>query len=196
MGLDRRDFLKHVTWLSAAGAGVLGGKSAQAAGHGHAPEDPFGVLVDLTTCVGCRLCEYACKKANGIDAGEVASYDDQSVFKEKRRPAPNSLTVVNAWPDPTNPGKNTYAKLNCMHCNYASCVSACIVGALRKQETGAVTYDAWKCIGCRYCMVACPFQLPAYSYEDARPANRKAVAAIRQSGCGVCDSQNPDANGS
>ena len=60
-----------------------------------------------------------------------------------------------------------YAKINCLHCNKPACVSACIVGALEKQENGAVTYDAWKCIGCRYCMVACPMQLPAYDYHDA-----------------------------
>jgi len=54
-----------------------------------------------------------------------------------------------------------------MHCNLPACVSACIVGALAKDERGPVTYDAWKCIGCRYCMVACPFQVPAYEYENA-----------------------------
>ena len=53
-----------------------------------------------------------------------------------------------------------------MHCNHAACVSACIVGALTKEENGAVTYDAWKCIGCRYCMVACPFQIPTYEYDN------------------------------
>ena len=83
-----------------------------------------------------------------------------------------------------------YAKVNCLHCNHPACVSACIVGALRKQESGAVTYDAWKCIGCRYCMVACPFQIPAYEYDDAlTPQVRKckfcssASAARRPAAC-------------
>jgi Ni/Fe-hydrogenase subunit HybB-like protein/Fe-S-cluster-containing dehydrogenase component len=164
---DRREFLKHVTWLSAASAGVLSSPQAKASEHTHIPEDPMGVLVDLTTCVGCRLCEYACKKANGIDPGEVATYDNQRVFKINRRPETECFTVVNAYIDSHQPAKKTFVKINCMHCNYPACASACIVGALQKHDNGAVTYDAWKCIGCRYCMVACPFQLPAYSYEDA-----------------------------
>ncbi|MFI5380411.1 MAG: NrfD/PsrC family molybdoenzyme membrane anchor subunit [Tepidisphaerales bacterium] len=162
---DRRQFLRHMGWLTATAS--VGTEAAASEGGGHAagPRDPSGVLVDLTMCVGCRLCEHACKKANGFEAGPVESYDDQSVFKEQRRPAPNAFTVVNAYtPDA---GKPVYVKVNCLHCNHPACVSACIVGALRKQENGAVTYDAWKCIGCRYCMVACPFQIPAYSYDDA-----------------------------
>ena len=134
--------------------------------HCAAPADPLGVLVDTTACVGCRLCEHACKKANGIEPGELASYDDTSVFTEKRRPSPDCLTVVNRWDNPGDPAKPVFVKVNCVHCNHAACVSACIVGALRKKDDGSVTYDAWKCIGCRYCMVACPFQLPAYEYDD------------------------------
>jgi Ni/Fe-hydrogenase subunit HybB-like protein/Fe-S-cluster-containing dehydrogenase component len=72
--------------------------------------------------------------------------------------------VINEFKD--DGGKPVWVKINCMHCNHCACGSACIVGALRKEPNGAVTYDADKCIGCRYCMVACPFQLPAYSYDD------------------------------
>jgi Fe-S-cluster-containing dehydrogenase component/Ni/Fe-hydrogenase subunit HybB-like protein len=167
---DRREFIKYLGCLSAAGAGVLTGAEASAAGGGHglaAPPEAMGVLVDLTVCIGCRLCEHACKKANGYDPGPLESYDDQSVFKDQRRPAPEAYTVVNSYSNPADAGRPVYVKTNCMHCNHPACVSACIVGALRKRENGAVTYDAWKCIGCRYCMVACPFQIPAYSYDDA-----------------------------
>jgi Fe-S-cluster-containing dehydrogenase component len=63
-----------------------------------------------------------------------------------------------------------------MHCNQPACVSACIVGALEKLPSGPVVYDAWKCIGCRYCMVACPFQIPAYEYDNAlNPQVRKCT---------------------
>ncbi len=161
---DRRRFLKQMGLLTVGAGGAL---PTNAGEHGHTlgPADPFGVLVDLTMCVGCRLCEHACKKANGMEPGPVESYDDQSVFRVERRPAPDGFTVINAYtPDG---GKPVHVKVNCLHCNHPACVSACIVGALRKQENGAVTYDAWKCIGCRYCMVACPFQIPAYSYDDA-----------------------------
>jgi Ni/Fe-hydrogenase subunit HybB-like protein/Fe-S-cluster-containing dehydrogenase component len=162
----RRDFLKNVSLLAAAGTGVLGSARAMAGspGNSSAPADPMGVLVDLCACVGCRLCEHACKKANDIEPGPLESYDDQSVFATKRRPEPAALTVVNSWAG--HNGAPVYAKINCVHCNYPACVSACIVGALEKQPDGAVTYDAWKCIGCRYCMVACPMQLPAYEYDN------------------------------
>jgi len=167
MQSDRREFLKHLGWVS--GVGVLGVQPSLASDHGHTnvPENAMGVLVDSTLCVGCRLCEHACKEANGFEAGPVELYDDQSVFREKRRPAPDAYTVVNAWPDPNDSTRQIYVKSNCLHCNRPACVSACIVGALRKRENGPVTYDAWKCIGCRYCMVACPFQVPAYDYHDA-----------------------------
>jgi ferredoxin len=77
-----------------------------------------------------------------------------------------------------------------MHCNDPSCVSACIVGALTKQPNGAVIYDADKCIGCRYCMVACPFQVPAYEYcEPLVPEVRKCTLCfqdLQQGGLPAC----------
>jgi formate dehydrogenase iron-sulfur subunit len=60
----------------------------------------------------------------------------------------------------------TFVKFQCMHCHDPACVSACIVGALTKQTSGPVIYDVRKCIGCRYCMIACPFQVPAYEYYN------------------------------
>ncbi|MEA3232150.1 MAG: 4Fe-4S dicluster domain-containing protein, partial [Thermodesulfobacteriota bacterium] len=75
-------------------------------------------------------------------------------------------------------------------CNDPSCVSACIVGALTKQENGAVIYDAKKCIGCRYCMVACPFQVPAYEYHNAlTPEVRKCTfcyQSVKEGGLPAC----------
>lgn len=193
----RRDFLKHVGCLAAASSGALAiaaharaseteshesHEASESHGHNLGPKDPFGVLVDLSACVGCRLCEYACKTVNNIEAGDAKTYDDQSVFATLRRPEPDGFTVINAFKTSlptTNPSegpKQVYAKVNCMHCNKAACVSACIVGALRKNEDGSVTYDAWKCIGCRYCMVACPFQIPTYEYEKAlTPQVRKCT---------------------
>jgi Ni/Fe-hydrogenase subunit HybB-like protein/Fe-S-cluster-containing dehydrogenase component len=169
MQSDRREFLKYLGRVTGAGAGLLAAQPAFASSHGHTepPPNAMGVLVDLTVCIGCRLCEHACKKSNGFEPGPVESYDDQSVFRQRRRPAPDAYTVVNSWTNPKDRTKQIYVKTNCLHCNRPACVSACIVGALRKREMGPVTYDAWKCIGCRYCMVACPFQIPAYDYDNA-----------------------------
>jgi len=80
-----------------------------------------------------------------------------------RRPSTTSLTIVNKYKDESV--RNI--KLQCMHCDYPACVSACIVGAISKRENGSVIWDTDKCIGCRYCMVACPFQIPTFEYEKA-----------------------------
>src|SRR4051812_39667235 len=149
---DRRQFLKHLGCLTATTTGVASASASvvdsPTSGHSVIPTNPLAVLVDLTNCVGCRLCEHACKKAHDIDAGPVESYDDPSFSAAQRRPSPDAFPVVTAWPASaasTEPSKPVYAKVNCLHCNHPSCVSACIVGALHKDpHTGAVLYDAWK----------------------------------------------------
>lgn len=136
--------------------------------------DRMGVLVDTTVCVGCRSCELACKKAHAMPTGDPESYNDSGVFANMRRPGENDLTVVNEFKNPDNMLLPIYVKVQCMHCDRPGCVSACIVGALTKQEDGSVIWDSNKCIGCRYCMVACPFQIPAFQYHKAlEPEIRK-----------------------
>ena len=182
MRSDRRQFFRQVGGFAAAGVGLCSACSAKTGGGPSDHAQSKGVLVDLGMCVGCRLCEYACRESNGIETGTLASYDDMSVFQERRSLAPDRLTVVNEH-KPAGYALPVYAKSNCMHCNEPACVSACIVGALSKQANGAVTYDAWKCIGCRYCMVACPFQVPAYSYDDAlTPEVRKCQLCFQHNG--------------
>jgi Fe-S-cluster-containing dehydrogenase component len=123
--------------------------------------------VDTTVCVGCRNCEWACKDAHNLPAGNLDSYEDRKILETKRRPDHTALTVVNEY----SPGKNSNlpldVKVQCMHCDHPACVSACIVGAFEKHENGTVTWDTDMCIGCRYCMAACPFQVPAFEYEKA-----------------------------
>lgn len=124
--------------------------------------------MDVVRCSGCRRCEAACAKANGLPEIDPEELEDQSLFEQARRPGPDSFTVVNRRTFNHDDGTSAvYVKQNCMHCVDPACVSACLVGALRKLPDGPVTYDAQKCMGCRYCMVACPFEMPAYEY--ARP---------------------------
>lgn len=166
MTLDRREFLK----LASAATATTTTIAADAIAASHAPDsttpDPFAVLVDIPNCIGCRKCEFACQKAAGFDTPPIESFDDLSVFEAHRRPHPKSYTTVNRFPNPDNAAKPVYVKANCLHCLDPACASACLVGALRKQPDGAVTYDPNKCMGCRYCMVACPFQIPAYDYDN------------------------------
>ena len=166
MRLDRREFF---TVIGAAGASSALLSSPARAWESKAPPDAYGCLVDLTRCVGCRKCEEACAEVNGLPAPERPDCQC-TVFEKNRRPDDKAYTVVNRYftgiKDRFDKPVPTYAKVQCMHCQDPACVSACIVGALTKDETGAVRYDATKCIGCRYCMVACPFEIPAYEYHD------------------------------
>jgi len=157
--------------MGVAGASVAVGPSVAQGEQwrSKAPPDSLGCLIDLTRCIGCRKCEDACSQVNELPPPEKQSCDCV-VFDHKRRPDEDSFTVVNRYfsgkltefdtPDPT------FVKTQCMHCQDPACVSACIAAALSKQSNGAVKYDASKCIGCRYCMVACPFEIPAYEYHD------------------------------
>jgi len=164
-GKSRRDFLKTSAVI---GAGVAGfSKSVKAAPKNVLSEDRMGVLVDTTVCVGCRNCEWACKTAHDLPAGELTSYEKRDILKTKRRPDVHALTVVNEFSHGKNSSLPIDVKVQCMHCDHPACVSACIVGAFSKQENGAVIWDTDKCIGCRYCMAACPFQVPAFEYEKA-----------------------------
>ena len=144
--------------------------------------ESFGVLVDTTLCIGCRNCEEACNHINQDLPRRPANYfEDYAVFEQKRRMDGGAYTVVNRYSIPDNRGKPVYAKFQCMHCISPACMSACIVGAFRKEPNGAVTYDAWKCIGCRYCMAACPFQVPGYEYHNAfTPQVRKCTFCFKE----------------
>jgi Fe-S-cluster-containing dehydrogenase component len=138
--------------------------------------DGVGMLVDTTLCIGCRKCEWACSQANATSDFPLERFEDPTVFDAQRRMTASAFTVVNRYPNPNEPERPVFVKFQCMHCVRPACVSACLVGALQTRENGVVTYDAWKCMGCRYCMVACPFQVPAYEYENAfTPRVRKCT---------------------
>ncbi len=120
------------------------------------------ILVDTTRCVGCETCVVACKEENhlppdGMGPGQEA-VDDLS--------ARRFSTVLR------RPG-DLYVKQQCRHCLEPACVSACLVGAMQKSPEGPVLYDSSLCIGCRYCMVACPYGIPRYDWDEAVPYVRK-----------------------
>ena len=166
MGISRRNFLGFV---GAAGIGAASAKKARAAGHGHFEgyPDSVGVLHDASLCVGCRSCEAACNKVNNLPAPDKP-FTDLAVLDEKRRTTSKAYTVVNRYDNVKNPsGGPMFRKNQCNHCLEPACASVCFVKALRKTKEGPVTYDESVCVGCRYCMIACPFSIPAYSYDSA-----------------------------
>ncbi len=163
MSLSRRKFL---SWMGSAGLGaVAGGKAHAASKHFEGYPGSYGVLHDTTLCVGCRSCEEACNKVNDLPAPDKP-FKDLTVLDQKRRTTEKTYTVVNKYQVPSA-GAPVFRKIQCNHCQEPACASACIVGAFSKTKEGAVVYDASICIGCRYCMVACPFYIPAYEYDSA-----------------------------
>lgn len=161
--LSRRDFLKVTGSIAVFN---LIGKTALASDDFSGNPDRLGMLSDISRCIGCRRCEGACNKANDLGTPNT-SFEDPSVFEKERRPyvADNqSYTVVNEY---QVDGKIVYRKVQCMHCDEPACASACPVGALKKSPDGPVTWNQKVCIGCRYCMVACPFYVPEFEYSSA-----------------------------
>ncbi len=179
MDISRRDFLKRAG-VSAAAAGIAATPMAAEASSVHIEANPerYGVLTDTTLCIGlnCRRCEIACAKENDLPPIKKPP-EDETVFDEVRRMHHDQFTVVNRFPDPDNPnGAPIYVKRQCMHCDEPACASACFVKAFTKTAEGPVIYDASVCVGCRYCMVACPFEVPAYEYHSAlHPRVRKCT---------------------
>lgn len=173
MDLSRREFLK----VGATGAlGLLTslGLPDEVLAASKTQENGYGLLLDASRCIGCRRCMLACRAAHPLHQGEDAG--DQDSLSNVTKLSAENLTFVRNIPTPEDKAKpKHFAKIQCMHCLKPGCASACPVAALVRTPEGAVTYDAGKCIGCRYCMMACPFQIPTYEWDSPVPRVRKCT---------------------
>lgn len=124
------------------------------------------ILVDVVRCGGCGACVEACQEANGQPAHEAKRFDAQT------------FTFL------SEPQEGLYVRRLCMHCATPTCVSVCPVGALRKRSDGPVIYDAARCMGCRYCLIACPFGVPTYEWHAVSPRVRKCQMCASRRGKG------------
>lgn len=164
MDLSRRTFIKFAG--AAGAAGIVAAPKAAAASPLHAVNTP-GVLVDATLCTGCRACEAACGEANHLAAPAMAG--DDAVFSTQRKTDVGVYTVVNRAAGNSKQGEARYVKRQCMHCLDPACASACLAKALEKTAAGPVVYHKERCLGCRYCMVACQFEVPKFDFASAAP---------------------------
>lgn len=162
MNLGRRGFFKV---LGVTGASLALGKKLSAAPKKKSGIEFSAILYDSTRCAGCQSCEISCAEAHGLpapievpEAGKVRKTDE------------NHRTVVNAF---TTDAGESYLKKQCMHCNEPACAAACLTQAMYKTEEGPVIWRGEKCMGCRYCMISCPFDSPKFEYQSPNPKIEK-----------------------
>jgi Fe-S-cluster-containing dehydrogenase component len=161
MGIPRRAALNSLLLL--AGASAAGARRAFGATLPVPPADAVGLLYDATKCIGCKTCVVACQEANGLPRDTTAlgpMYDAPLDLSFKAK------TVIKLHADGA---ERTYVKAQCMHCVDPACTAACMLGAFSKGEFGIVSYDPALCVGCRYCEIACPYNVPKFQWDTATP---------------------------
>jgi formate dehydrogenase iron-sulfur subunit len=167
MPINRRDFLKT------AGAGLgglalvdspLGQLEIQA--KQQEANDQASMLYDATKCVGCRACQVACKSRSTLPPVT----DPERIWEKPLDLSADTWTLIKLYEGEEG---TSFVKANCMHCVDPACASVCPVAALEKTDAGPVVYHAERCIGCRYCMAACPFGIPKAQWYSNAPKIQK-----------------------
>jgi len=166
--MDRRNFLKTAATI---GAATLPLKRLNAEKKEEKKEF-VGVLVDTTRCIGCRACEVACSEEHNNFVPDVQK---DKAFEKFRDTSDSQWTVVNRFEIEKG---EVFVKRQCMHCGQPACTAACLTNAMFKTKDGPVTWDGDKCMGCRFCMVSCPFDIPKFEYHEWNPKIQK---------CNMCD---------
>lgn len=158
MGIDRRNFFKV---LGVTGTAIALGNKLNAQEPENGTQEFYGVLYDSFMCGGCQTCEFTCAEIHGLP--EPADRPEEGVM---RKIDPTRRTVVNKYKFEDGVAS---VKTQCMHCQEPACVSACLTQAMYKTKEGPVIWREEKCMGCRYCMISCPFDVPKFEYNSPNP---------------------------
>jgi Fe-S-cluster-containing dehydrogenase component len=162
MSLGRREFLGLV---GATGTTLAVGRGAQAREPRKPKRDAYGLLYDGTRCIGCKACVVGCADANGL---ERETHD--RLHMDPIDVTGDTKNVIKLYKEGD---KQSFVKKQCMHCVDPGCISACMMGAFHKAEHDIVAWNGDACIGCRYCMIACPFQVPRIQWFEPFPVIQK-----------------------
>jgi formate dehydrogenase iron-sulfur subunit len=157
--MDRRHFFRTLGLLGGASMMTAGLKAAEPEGT----EEFNAVLVDTTACAGCMTCEETCAKTHGLP---VPNIDDYSVFEHIRETSTTRRTVVNCF---RHKSREVFVKRQCLHCAQPACAAACPTKGMEKTKAGPVVWHPERCMGCRYCMIACPFEVPKFQFDSPTP---------------------------
>jgi Fe-S-cluster-containing dehydrogenase component len=157
MTIDRRSLLKGLAVAGAGAAATAATPAEASSARAEAPADAVGMLYDATLCIGCRACVTACKQANDLPGNLYDPPPDLSG---------DTKNIIKIY---EGDGETSYMKAQCMHCIDPACARACMIGSFKKREFGIITWNPDKCIGCRYCQVACPYGIPKFQWDTPTP---------------------------
>jgi Fe-S-cluster-containing dehydrogenase component len=160
----RRRALRVLAGTGAATATALAAAPARAARVATpVPPGAMGMLYDTTLCIGCKACVVACREANELEP-------DTSLDGLHQAPLDLNGKTKNVIKLYKEGDRVSFMKAQCMHCVDPACAAACMLHSLHKDETtGIVGYDPTYCVGCRYCQMACPFNIPKFEFDKAVP---------------------------
>ena len=164
MNISRRSALKAMVAVTAGTTAAALPSQAKTAEVTASP-DAVGMLYDSTKCVGCKACMAACNEANNITPDTARTEGRAHAPADLNEHALNIIKVYQGGPEEGH----AYVKRQCMHCVDPACTAACMLGAFHKDERGIVAYDASLCVGCRYCEMACPFNVPKMEWSKLMP---------------------------
>ncbi len=160
MDTSRRSFLKGLATVGATAAASAA--PARASAPTEAPEDAVGMLYDTTLCIGCKACVVACADANDLPRDNRAD----PLYQAPVSLNDDTKNIIKLYDDGE---RRSYMKAQCMHCLDPGCANACMIGSYQKREFGIITWDPEKCIGCRYCQIACPYDIPKFEWYERIP---------------------------
>ncbi len=144
-----------------------------------APAPIRSTLIDITNCIGCRACQVACKHWNDRDGEETEFLGENLGFQNPAALSAQTLTLISfhETADESSPGgvRSDFVMQRCLHCLEPACVSACPTTALERRPDGPVVYEASQCIGCRYCIWACPWDVPTADWTSRAPKINKCT---------------------
>ncbi|MCG8427222.1 MAG: 4Fe-4S dicluster domain-containing protein [Chromatiales bacterium] len=178
--MNRREFLGK-TVVAATAATVAPGvlltvANANSEQQGVSSDVRWGMLIDTNKCAdGCSACVDACNKENGIDLQQKPEGHSDEMWEQQRVQWIRKVKLQDK-----QTGEQTNLPLMCQHCEFPPCVDVCPTGASFKRADGIVMVDRHICIGCRYCMMACPYKARSFIHEEV--ANQLANAP-RGKGC-------------
>jgi Fe-S-cluster-containing dehydrogenase component len=175
VSVSRRDLFRTIGAASAAA--VAGSASASEART--APPDALGLLYDTTVCIGCKACVAACTAANGLEPDTEMS---GGIWQMPIDLNPQTKNIIQLYRSPDG-AESSFMKRQCMQCVDPACASACPFSALSKGKFGIVEWEPSRCIGCRFCEISCPFDVPRFEWAKFNPKIVK---------CELCRHRLPD----